>query len=219
MQGGEYHRRSIRLKDYDYSQDGLYFVTICARDRECLFGEIRNEEMRLNELGRIVNNFWYSIKTYFITVDLDEFAVMPNHIHGIIVIGRGGVIPPTDNVVTIDGRGGVIPPEKRIQGGEIPCVKGGETPPLREVQIKPTLGQIIGYCKYQTTKIINQYLNLPPNKIWQRNYYEHIIRTDRSLCNITNYIYYNPAAWENDVENINVGGDISEDKSKIITTR
>jgi REP element-mobilizing transposase RayT len=81
-----HHRRSIRAKGYDYSQDGAYFATVCAQNRQCLFGSIANAKMELNEAGEIVNNCWYEIPKHYPFVVLDEFVVMPNHFHGIIVI-------------------------------------------------------------------------------------------------------------------------------------
>jgi REP element-mobilizing transposase RayT len=85
-----HHRRSIRLRDYDYSQVGAYFVTICAWQRECLFGEIVDGEMRLNEMGRIICAVWNDLPNHYRHVELDEFVAMPNHVHGIIVIVGGG---------------------------------------------------------------------------------------------------------------------------------
>jgi len=88
-----HHRRSIRLRGYDYSQAGAYFVTICTNNRECLFGEVVDGEMRWNDAGRMVNKCWYEIPAHFPHVELDAFVVMPNHVHGIIVVGAPFMAP------------------------------------------------------------------------------------------------------------------------------
>lgn len=147
-----HHRRSIRLKEYDYSKAGAYFVTVCAWNRECLFGEIKNGEILLNELGDMVMKCWDSIPTHFPHVERDEFIVMPNHIHGIIIMNncRGGVPPPVPLPIP-----SVLPvPNKPI---DIKAEEGGETPPLR----RHTLGQVMAYFKYQSTKQINAIRNTP----------------------------------------------------------
>lgn len=156
-----HHRHSIRLSGYDYSSFGYYYITICTIYRELFFDEFP-------ELKDIVYKQWQRLPEKFINIDLDEFVIMPNHIHGIIVI----------NDVS----------------------RGGVTPPLQKMQ-KPTLGQIIGYLKYQSTKQINKIRNAQGVPFWQRNYYEHIIRNQESLDRIRNYIRSNPDNWEADKNN------------------
>jgi putative transposase len=176
-----HHRKSVRLKEYDYSNAGAYYVTICVKNKECLLGSIHQGEMVLNEYGNVANKFWEWLSKQYVHVSLDEFIVMPNHLHGIIVINddcRGEVSSPllkTDNYIKM----------------------GGVIPPLR----KRTLGQIIGYFKYQTTKQINIIRNTPGFPIWQRNYYEHVIRNERELNAIREYIIYNPMKWDEDEYN------------------
>ncbi len=181
-----YHRRSIRLRGYDYAQAGAYFVTICTRDSECLFGDVVDGEMHPNEFGRLAMDAWSALPDHFPSVILDAFVVMPNHPHGILNIDdrRGGE--------TV-GEGGETP----RQGGETPALpiarQGGETPPL--------LGQIVAYYKYDSTRQINLIRGCPGSKVWQRNYYEHIIRNDREWDAIRAYIIANPAQWSVDVDN------------------
>jgi REP element-mobilizing transposase RayT len=164
----ERHRRkSLRLKDYDYSQQGLYFVTICSQNRESLFGDIIDGKMILNEYGKIVDEFWNKVPEHFANVNVDLFVIMPNHVHAIIEI-------------TNQSRG------CRGEG------KGEVTSPL--------LGKIIAYYKYETTKLINQLRDTTGLKIWQRNYYEHIIRNDKELSSIREYIKDNPLKWKLDKE-------------------
>jgi len=160
-------RKSIRLKEYDYSRSGEYFVTICTKNHECVFGSIINGQMDLNEKGRIVNRCWKGIPEHFSNVELDEYVIMPNHIHGIVII----------NEIDMNCRGEV-------------------TSPLR----KPTLGKIAAYFKYQSTKLINELHGAPSAKVWQRNYYDRIIRNEKELQNIRDYIANNILAWAIETE-------------------
>ena len=180
----KHHRRSIRLKGYDYSQEGAYYVTIVTWRREFLFGEIVNQEMMLSPYGEIVQKWWEEIPVHFSNVEMGAFVIMPNHVHGIIYIldGRGAETAPHDNVTQY--------------------ALGGETPPLRAFDGIPTLGQIVAYFKYQSTKEMNKVENTGTGtKFWQRNYYEHIIRNDKDLQNKTDYIEANPRLWDEDDEN------------------
>ena len=175
----EVHRRqSIRLRDYDYSRAGAYFVTLCAWQRECLFGEVVDGAMRLNDAGCIIDEAWQRISTHFSGVDIDQCVIMPNHFHGIVsTVGAGSPRPDLSRNVN-----------------KIPETQGGETPPLRGV----TLGQVVGYFKYQSTKSINQQRNTPGVPVWQRNYYERVIRDDAELHAIRQYICDNPLKWAED---------------------
>ena len=167
-------RRSIRLKDYDYSQEGAYFVTICTQKKAAILGRIVAGAVRLNRFGNVVNTCWTKMPHHFPNVEIDTFVIMTNHIHGIIVL--------IDNC-----RGAVAAP---FGAGEV-------TSPLR----KCTLGQVIAYFKYQTTKSINRICNTPGNRIWQRNYYEHVIRNEDDLNEIRQYILDNPVKWGIDENN------------------
>ena len=203
-----HHRRSIRLPGADYSVPGFYFITICTANRECLFGEVVDGETVLNDFGKIVQDCWNSLPNYFVNCLIDEFQIMPNHVHGIIGIieRRGGVSPPWPNGATVNGA--AIGPNDEIDDGDgafVGCEngEGGETPPLPSVRTNPTLGQIVGYFKYQTTKIINANIyDAVGIKIWQRNYFEHIIRDPKSLERIRVYIRSNPFNWQMDLDNI-----------------
>jgi len=190
-----HRRRSIRLKGYDYSQAGAYFVTVCSWNKECLFGEIKDGEMLLNEHCEIIMKCWDTIPSHFMNVGCDEFIIMPNHIHGIITINcRGEVSSPFTEIVAPNSKTKTAP------------IQGGETPPLRKI----TLGQIVAYFKYQNAKQINQIRNTPGIPVWQRNYYEHIIRDDRELQAIREYIRYNPIKWNEDEENPEMKGTIQK---------
>ena len=187
----KHHRKSIRLKEYDYSQAGAYYLTIVVQGRECLFGEVVNEEMYINTYGEIIQKWWNEIPIHFPNVELGAFIIMPNHVHGIIWIiaeRRGEVLSPRDS--------------QNYNNSDMYVDEtydwGGETPPLR----MPTLGQIVAYFKYQSTKEMNTVEKMGTvTKFWQRNYYEHILRDETDLQNKTEYIEANPLLWEQDDEN------------------
>ncbi|MDX9745153.1 MAG: transposase [Syntrophales bacterium] len=196
-----HHRRSIRLKEYDYSQNGAYFVTVCARNGKCLFGNIANGEMALNDAGRMVEKWFYELENKFAEIQCDEMAVMPNHIHFIV----NNIATGTDNV----GADLRVCPLLRVTG--TPSGKPGVTgehigSPLRS-PLRSPLHSVVRWFKTMTT---NEYIRGVKNhgwprfdgKLWQRNYYEHIIRDEQSLENIRDYITHNPAKWAEDENNI-----------------
>jgi len=178
------HRRSIRLKGYDYTQAGAYFVTICTKDRACLFGDVADGVMRLNQMRHIVRQCWLAIPDHFPHVLLDEFVVMPNHVHGILVI------MPTHDV----GATHASP----LQNDDTPTRPRGPQP--------RSVASIVGSFKSAAAKRINEHRGTPGAPIWQRNYYEHIIRDDESLNRIRQYIAENPLHWYLDRENPNAIG-------------
>ena len=187
-------RRATRLRDYDYSQPGAYFVTICVQHRKCLLGTITDGKMRLNKIGQIVVEFWKRIPQHFPTVQLGGQVIMPNHMHGIIAWG----IPETKDPQPIVGaRSPRLMPQTPTVGARSPrppentSTRRGEVP-------SPALGKIMAYFKYQSTKHINQYHNTPGTRIWQRNYHDHIIRDDPDLQRLRQYIQDNPMKWELD---------------------
>ena len=148
-------RKSIRCKNYDYSQNGYYFVTICTQGKEFLFGRIENGKMLLNDYGIIVENEWIQTATMRINIELDEYVIMPNHIHVIIRINNG-----------MELAGGGVKTETFEQFG------------------KPTsnsISTIIRGYKSSVTRQINTLRNLQGMPVWQRNYYEHIIRKEDDL--------------------------------------
>lgn len=165
-----HHRRSIRLRDYDYSQAGVYFVTICVEERECLFGEIVGGEMRLNHYSTIVQACWDDLPNHYRHVELDAFVIMPNHIHGIIVL--------TDHERGFVGAG------------------------LRPAPTKHhPLSEIVRAFKSFSARRINELRDTQGTSLWQRNYYEHIIRNEYDLEHIRKYISENPLNWAKDENN------------------
>jgi len=174
-----HRRRSIRLKGYDYTRDGAYFVTLCTQERVCVFGTVADGEMQLNECGRGVVDSWLWLAERYPYVHLDEWAVMPNHMHGIIVI-------------VDDRRGG--------RGGSRTAPTGPVGQTAAPIKRKP-LGRLIGAFKTVSTRRVNDIRSTPSTKLWQRNYYEHVVRDDLSLRRMRGYIAGNPSRWELDREN------------------
>ena len=178
------HRRSIRLPEYDYSQPGAYFVTMVTSRRECLFGEIRNDKMYLNEAGNIVLDVWNSLPARYPMITLGTAVVMPNHFHGIVIINESvGAIHES--------------PLRESPLRESPSQE------RRTQRRRMTLPLVIGYFKMNSAKQVNKLLNSSGIPIWQRNYYEHIIRNDDEHNRIHFYIGANIDNWEDDDENPN----------------
>jgi REP element-mobilizing transposase RayT len=166
------HRKPNRLKEYDYSQGGYYFVTICTKDKTDYFGKIEDGNVFLNEYGNIVHVQWLWLEKQYEYVKLDEFIIMPNHFHGILIIEDGGF----ESVVT--GRDLSLQPKRKT---------------------KPLSG-LIGAFKTVSSKMIHRNGSL--DFAWQRSFYDHIIRNERSLDEIREYIQNNPMRWELDRGNL-----------------
>jgi len=167
----KHNRRSIRLQGYNYAQAGLYFITLCTQNRAHLFGQIINGEMILNDAGKIAAKCWQDIPVHFPKTKLHEFVIMPDHIHGIV------------EIIKIVGAQNLEPRlENKFQ------------------QIIPqSIGSIIRGFKIGVTKWFRYQNQGDQNmRVWQRNYYEHIIRNDAEYNRIANYILNNPAKWSRD---------------------
>ncbi len=172
-----HQRRSIRLPGFDYTQLGAYFVTICADRRECLFGKVADGDVVLNHFGRLAHEEWTYTEIIRPEVQLDEFVIMPNHIHGIITMRQ------PEGSVGAHGRAPLSCEDAPLQ-----------RPPR-------SLGSLIAGFKSPVTKRINQSRHTPGQPVWQRNYYEHVIRGERDLHRIRQYIRDNPARWAEDIYN------------------
>ncbi len=176
------NRRTIRLKGYDYSQAGIYFITICTYKREHLFGKIQDGKMILNECGQIAWNEWMKTPQLRPHIELDAFVVMPNHIHGIIIINssnacKGGLHPPDENG------------QSDMDNGRMQSAPTGTS---------QTVGAIVRGYKSAVTRQINLLHNASGISVWHRNYYEHIIRNNSAYENIAEYIRNNPSRWNDD---------------------
>jgi len=191
----KHHRRSIRLKAYDYAQTGVYFVTICAYQRECLFGQVENEMMVLSQCGRIVEQCWKALPRDFPRVKLDVFVVMPNHLHGILILtGRHTA-----------GRGEAFARHPKEQPQSTPA----NASPLRSAHgTQPgSVAAIVQNFKSISTRKINRIRATPGMPVWQRNYHEHIVRDEAELSRIREYLGNNPLQWAIDRENPLVGAE------------
>ncbi|MWB93682.1 hypothetical protein GON26_04875 [Flavobacterium sp. GA093] len=231
-------RRSIRLKGYDYSQAGLYFITICCDARIYRFGDIEDGEMILNEFGKIAYEEWSKLADRFPNFDLDVFQIMPNHIHGIIVLSVEPIATNISN--TVEATLAVAPPQEdnpitekatieswagashaptnqtNVRASladaprkdnppiikETPIRAGASPAPTEQTENKrPTISDIVGaYKSIVANRCLEIYKsrNKIMGRLWQRNYYEHIIRDERAYHNISNYIINNPKKWQED---------------------
>ena len=161
-----FSRKTTRLPGYDYSQPGMYFVTVCTHRRRCCLGEVVDGEKRLTRLGKIVREEWKNLSRHYINVNLDEIIVMPDHIHGIVQIMETNQI----------------------------CGRGGfRNPPLRP---RHDLSEIVRGFKTWSARRINQIQGEAGGRFWQRSFYDHIIRDENDLENIRRYIRYNDQKWE-----------------------
>ncbi len=172
-----HHRRSIRLQHYDYATPGLYFVTLCTQHRECWLGTIVDGKFDPTDDGRIAIAAWQSLPQRFPNIRLDAFVAMPNHVHGILEMVNK------------------LPRSGREEGQEEIVVGAGRGDPAPTVM---GLGNVVAYFKYQTTKTINQKSGQAGRRIWQRNYWERVVRNDNELTNFRNYIATNPQCWNHD---------------------
>jgi putative transposase len=201
----EHRLNSLRLDGYDYSQSGAYFVTVVCKDRENRFGEIIDGVLELNDAGRVASTEWKKLANRFANIDLDEFVVMPNHIHGIIVVadpvGVGLQHPICGRADFVGAR------QDSYSRTVIPHFAS----PLPQTVLpqNPALGTIIGSYKSNVARIINGLQKTPRLSIWQRNYYEHIIRNEEEYDRIKEYILNNPSKWNEDTENLPKSSHIS----------
>ena len=226
----KHHRRSIRLKGYDYSQPGSYFITICIQDREMLLGQIINGEMQLNKAGQMIDKWWQKIPEKFSDIELGEYQIMPNHFHAIVInVGVDPCAEPENqnendqslsNInkhsnellnehiadVSIGNEGEHIGETGNVSIGD----EGehmGETGNVSIGDEGEHMGSPLhGVVQWFKTMSTNEYIrNVKQNdwpsfngKLWQRNYFEHIIRNQKSFQRIAAYIYNNPVNWQND---------------------
>ena len=237
--GREYRRRSRRIAGYDYSQAGVYFVTLVAQERRMVFGEVRDGGVQLSAAGEVARSCWLAIPEHFGGCSLGEFVVMPNHVHGLLVLEGGWAthasplrlvntphqdIDPTGDrathasplrkfvrVARMNGDGD--DPANRSSGRAdqtarhvvvgathaSPSPTAGTTPPRGPG--RHSLGAIVGSYKSATTRLVNRNLGTPGCPLWQRNFFEHVVRDADSLLHIAEYIVTNPLRWDLDPEN------------------
>ncbi len=171
-----HHRRSIRLRGYEYSHAGAYFVTLCTWQRECLFGEIVDGEMVLSNIGSIAAAVWTDLSSHYRQVELDAFVIMPNHVHGLIVFCD----EQAEETISQQGR--------------------VENPPLQD-EIRHGLPEIVRGFKTFSSRRINAIRHNRGCPVWQRNYYDRVIRNENEMSRARAYIVDNPSKWAYDREN------------------
>lgn len=193
--------KSLRLKEYDYSQPGAYFTTICVKERKCLFGEVSGDEMILNEAGKIAQNEIISIPTHYENVEIGEYVVMPNHVHMVVYIydlsGVGQATTPTrsEKGVRPNGVNKAMPPTGSEKGVGPNGVNKAMTT-AKNIRLQDVVGSYKSGASREIRKI-----NGHEDFKWQRYFHDHVVRTDRALENISDYIRMNPAKWTEDIEN------------------
>jgi putative transposase len=174
--GNEKHRRSIRLPGADYSEPGGYFLTICAAGRKNIFGEIADGNVELSPLGTILRECWVAIPEHFAQAEIKEFVVMPNHLHGIVVLRVGArYIVPLDRTA------------RQTESFQSPT--------------KATMPTIVRAFKAAVTRKAGERLRMTGKDIWQRNYFERVLRNGKEYADASRYILENPLKWEWDKEN------------------
>jgi len=223
----KYRIESVRLQGYDYSQPGAYFITIVTHNRQCLFGNIVDGEMMLNEFGVLVKNEWLKTGIIRPNIVIDAFVVMPNHLHGILIItgnddgrgfrGGGGRdtlqrVSTTKSEMESDTKSDMESDTKSDMESnmesdmesnmesDMESDTGMGTKTMEQFG-KPTTNSIptiVRLFKSTTTKQINQLRQTPMQPLWQRNYYEHMIRNEIELNRIRQYIIDNPKKWKTD---------------------
>ena len=186
-----HHRRSIRLPNYDYSRSGIYFITICTHQKQCLFGDINNGRMSLNQIGKIVVEEWLKSAQIRKEIELDEYVIMPNHLHGIVLIHNdlkiGDRLCLRDRNI-VDDKGASLAP---LQNNVVDVSR----------QRKPrSLSSFVAGFKSSVTKRIKIFCPQPNPPIWQRNYHESIVGEEQQLARIRQYILNNPQKWQEDPE-------------------
>jgi REP element-mobilizing transposase RayT len=204
-----HHRRSIRLRGYDYAGGGVYFITICTQGWASIFGVISEDEMILNEAGRLVQETWEGLPRRFESLILDAFQIMPNHLHGVFVLPGPGLHPALAKATGAP----VIQPYENRRGRACPTLVEGphgqkgtaSHPPTNgSVTARPrrtSMGDVLGAFKSLSTIAVNKLLSRTGTRLLHENFYEHIVRDVVELEMIRDYIIHNPQRWLEDPDN------------------
>ncbi len=207
---GKYRIESNRLKNYDYSQNGAYFITIVTKNRNHFFGNITDKKMALSETGEIVQKYWDEIPQHFSFIHLDEMVVMPNHIHGILWIdgdGGGGDGGGGDGDVGVNDVGGGVDDVgvgvETLHATSLSSTQSIQSPPSQSqnqkmAKISPKRGSLATVIRSFKSAVTRESRNILPQFAWQPNFHDHIIRNQNELNRIRKYIASNPKKWESD---------------------
>lgn len=191
-----HYRRSVRLRGYDYAQYGAYFVTICVCRRECLLGVVARDNVRLTTMGEIVRTEWLESEEIRPGLQVDAFIVMPNHFHGIVILPVGA---HSSAPFSVEANHALGAHSRALNLGADRTSRAHSSAPLRRPP--RSLGSFVAQFKAVTTRRINAARHTPGMPVWQRNYYEHIVRDEGELEAIRSYIADNPRRWAEDREN------------------
>ncbi len=208
----KHNRQSIRLHGYDYSQPGFYFITMVVQDRKCLFGRIINGKMQLNEYGEIADTCWQKIPQIRTNVSLDAHIIMPNHVHGILVLKNipkpNVVVRATDPSVRATESVAPTTTSTTIKTDDTNIAKKSVAPTVGSIPLsqpkgpkRGSIGAIIGQYKSVVTKRINAIRQTSGISVWHRDYYDHIGRNKKEIFPLRQYIQSNPLRWNVDKEN------------------
>lgn len=188
----QYRIPSTRLQHWDYGTNGAYFITICTKNREHYFGNITNDEMQLNELGQLANQYWSEIPEHFSFVELGNFVVMPNHIHGILIIDKNANVPvETRLIASLPPATASLPSQTAIPSQKITGGFAG----LKNPMVHENISRIARWYKGRPSFEMRQFRT---DFVWQSRFHDHIIRDAQSFENIQNYISNNPMNWKQD---------------------
>lgn len=203
---GVQRRRSTRLARYDYATVAAYFVTLCTWNRTCLFGDVVEGIMQLSTAGMVAERLWRTVPDHFSSVMLDAFVVMPNHVHGILMLGESKSEERQEDRAT--HADGAVQDRARQEDRLLRENRATHASPLREGAggrprgpARRSLGAIVGSYKAATSRLIHAAAGSPGMPLWQRNYHDHIIRDEADLERVRRYIEANPARWAEDDEN------------------
>jgi REP element-mobilizing transposase RayT len=193
------NRRSIRLREYDYAAAGPYFVTLCAYRGHCIFGRFVNGRVVIDPIGQTIQSCWEQIPLHFPNITLDVFVIMPNHVHGIIMIHKPGTAVPCPYGGEDGAKRGTACRGPRLDSVPFPpIVREGNTQERFSSPVVGSLPTILRSFKSAVTKRVHENPHFCDTRVWQRGYYEHIIRTMRSLEETRRYIAENPSLWPED---------------------
>jgi REP element-mobilizing transposase RayT len=206
----KHHRRSVRLRGYDYSQPGEYFLTLCIEEMRTLFGRVLNGRMELNAFGEIADQEWRKSSTMRHELELDEWVVMPNHLHGIVrivnrddgIVGAQGLVPSPELGKSGVGAQGLVPLRPALHR------PGGRRIPPRRPR---SLASFVAGFKSAVKTRINEFRGTPRAPVWQENYHEHVIRNPHELEILRDYIRHNPLRWACDRYNPERGVLVQDD--------
>ncbi|HLY59588.1 MAG TPA: hypothetical protein VKV95_02365 [Terriglobia bacterium] len=212
---GVHHRRSIRLRGYDYSGGGAYYITINTQNKACVFGQIVEGEMVMNEAGLLVQRIWEALPQRFVSLILDAFQIMPNHLHAVFVLPGPGLEPALAKALGAPviqpspaSRGRACPPlfgdrQKEVTASRPPAGLAIEKEDAvhRSSDPRTSMGDIVGAFKSICTIAVNKLMSRTGTRLLHENFYEHIIRDVDELETIRDYIIQNPKRWNEDSEN------------------